>query len=188
MAAPASASDSAKMVTGLFKDRASAERAYASARDLGYENAEINVLLSEETREQYFPDVPSRTSELADKAAESTEESTHLADELGGPAGATAGTVAPALAAVGTLLLVPGLGILAAGPVAIALTAAGAVGVTGGLIGALTHWGVPKGRVERYEAGVRNGGILLAVTPRSRSSATELLRSWQASGGQCVHV
>lgn len=179
------ASSETTMVTGLFNDRAGAERAYRAARDLGYEPKEINVLLSEETRERYFSHGPD--TQLSDKADESTEASTHLADELGGPAGGTAATVAPALAAVGTLLLVPGLGLLAAGPIAVALTAAGAVGVTGGLIGALTNWGVPKGRLEQYENSIRNGGILFAVKPRSQSEADELVRRWRAIGGSNVH-
>jgi len=48
-------SGTAAIVTGLFQDRDSAERAYAAARRLGYENDQINVLLSERTRERYFP-------------------------------------------------------------------------------------------------------------------------------------
>ncbi len=172
------------MITGLFEDRTSAERAYRAARELGYEDADINVLLSEDTRDRYFArgtDTP-----LSDKAAKSTEESTQLADELGGPAGGTVGTIAPALAAVGTLLLVPGLGILAAGPVAVALTAAGAVGITGGLIGALANWGVPKERLEHYESGIRAGSILFAVKPRSDEDARELVRRWKECGGKDV--
>lgn len=187
MADAASSSDSAQMLTGLFTERDTAERAYRSATDLGCEPSEINVLLSQETRERYFPGDSGDSTQFATKAAQSTEQASHLSDELGGPAGATAGTVAPALAAVGTLLLVPGLGILAAGPVAVALTAAGAVGISGGLIGALTNWGVPKGRLEQYETGIRNGGILLAVKPRTENDAAELLRKWQAIGGECVH-
>lgn len=172
-------------VTGLFKDRQSAERAYGAAKELGYEDSEINVLLSENTRDRYFAHGPD--TQLKDKAAESTEEATQLKDELGGPAGGTAGTIAPALAALGTLLLVPGLGILAAGPVAVALTAAGAVGVTGGLIGALANWGVPKKRLEQYENGIREGGILFAIEARSQNDAAELARRWQACGGVDVH-
>lgn len=172
------------MVTGLFKDRASAEHAYRAARELGYVDADINVLLSEHTRDHYF--ARGEDTPLSDKAAESTEQSTQLADELGGPAGGTAGTIAPALAALGTLLLVPGLGILAAGPVAVALTAAGAVGVTGGLIGALTNWGVPKGRIEQYESGIRKGGILFAIQARSQQDAARLARRWKECGGADV--
>ena len=94
--------------------------------------------------------------------------------------------MAPILAAVGTLLLIPGLGLVAAGPAAIALTAAGAVGVAGGIVGALTHWGVPKARVKEYEEAVRRGDILLGIKTSSQDDADKLLRAWQESGGDWV--
>lgn len=183
---PDLSSGSAALVSALFRDRKAAELGYRDALDLGYPADEINMLLSEETRERLFPDARGATSELASKANESTEATSHAADELGGPAGATAGTIAPAIAALGTLLLIPGLGLLAAGPVAVALTAAGAVGVTGGLIGALTNWGVPKNRLRRYEEGIREGGILIAVKVRSEEDANELEQRWRSRGGECI--
>ena len=185
MSSPAS-SGAATLVSGLFHDRDAAERAYRKAIELGYQNDDINVLLSEETRQRYFSGEQGQRSDFTSKAAESTEDTSNAADELGGPAGGTAGTVAPALAALGTLLLVPGLGILAAGPIAIALTAAGAVGVTGGVIGALTNWGIPKKRVERYDEGIRNGGILLAVEARNEKDAETLKHAWRSLGGDCI--
>ena len=97
-------------------------------------------MMSDETREREFAD---GTLALARKATDRAR----IESERGGsrrPVGGTMGTIAPVLAALGTLLLIPGLGLVAAGPVAIALTAAGAVGVAGGLIGALTQWGVPN--------------------------------------------
>jgi hypothetical protein len=186
MGNPTNPNSSATFVSALFRERDAAERAYRYAVELGYESSEINILLSEETRERYFSPAQRASSDFAAKAGESTEASSNVADELGGPAGGTAGTIAPALAAIGTLLLVPGLGILAAGPVAIALTAAGAVGVTGGLIAALTDWGIPKDRVQRYDAGIREGGILLAVKARSPQDASALAQRWKDIGGDCV--
>jgi hypothetical protein len=186
VAGPDTLGGSATLVSALFRERTAAERAFRDALDLGYKPDDINVLLSEETRERLFPEARSATSELASKASESTETASNVADELGGPAGGTVGTIAPAIAAIGTALLVPGLGILAAGPVAVALTAAGAVGVTGGLIGALTNWGIPKRRVQRYEEGIRSGGILLAVRVNSQEGADELQRRWMSRGGERV--
>lgn len=175
------------MVTGLFANRVDAEHAYAVAAALGYDNAHINVLMSEETRQQYFTEPQGTTTDLASKAAEGTEHAATPRDELGGPVGGTLGTIAPMLAAVGTLLLIPGLGIVAAGPVAIALTAAGAVGVAGGIIGAITQWGVPKDRLEQYEAGIREGGLLLGVDARSKNDARKLVQQWESNGGRHVH-
>lgn len=183
---PTSPNDRAGMITGLFKSRDSAEDAYRCAADLGYEKSDINVLMSDDTRDRYFSGRAANT-ELASKAAQSADDTDSAADELGGPTGGTMGTLAPVLAAIGTVLLIPGLGIVAAGPVALALTAAGAVGVAGGLIGALTNWGIPKPRVEQYEAGIREGGVLIGVKPRSDEDRERLMQQWQASGGELIH-
>jgi hypothetical protein len=55
------------------------------------------------------------------------------------------------------------------------------------LIGALTKWGIPARRIEEYEQGIRAGGILMGVKPRSEKDASNLVREWQASGGEFVH-
>ena len=110
------------------------------------------------------------------------EEKRSVASELGGPTGGTAATIGTAIAAAGAAALVPGL--IVAGPVVIALAAAAAVGVTGGLVGALTNWGIPKGRVEQYEQAIRDGNILVGVEARSEEDARELQREWAAAGGK----
>lgn len=177
----------ARMVTGLFTNKESAERGYRSATRLGYENADIDVLMSEETRNRYFSPGHDTKTDLSSNATKDAAEDGKSADDLGGPAGGTIGTVAPALAGVGTLLLIPALGVLAAGPIVVALTAAGAVGLAGALIAALTKWGIPKRRIEEYEQGIRAGGILMGVKPCSDKDASNLVREWQASGGELVH-
>jgi hypothetical protein len=177
----------ARMVTGLFANRESAERGYRSAARLGYENSDIDVLMSKETRNRYFSRGDDAKADLSGNASNDAAEDGTSADDLGGPAGGTIGTIAPALAGVGTLLLVPVLGVVAAGPIAVALTAAGAVGLAGALIGALTKWGIPERRIEEYEQGIRAGGILIGVKARSDEDAGDLVREWQASGGELVH-
>lgn len=178
----------ASMVTGLFTNRKSAERGYRSAIRLGYENSDIDVLMSEDTRNRYFPPGHNPKTDLSGNATEEEAATAdNSGDDLGGPASATIATIAPALAGLGTLSLVPVLGVFAAGPVAIALTAAGAVGLAGALIGVLAKWGIPAGRIEEYEQSLRAGGILMGVKPRSVEDARNLVREWQASGGQLVH-
>jgi hypothetical protein len=180
-------SGQARMVTGLFKSKESAERGYRSATRLGYNSSDIDVIMSEETRNRCFSAGHDTKTELSRDATEDAAEDGTSAEALGGPAGGTIGTFAPAVAGVGTLLLVPVLGVVAAGPVAVALTAAGAVGLAGALMGALTKWGIPQQRIEEYEQGIRAGGILIGVKPRSGQDAGNLLREWQASGGELVH-
>jgi hypothetical protein len=176
--------DRHSMVTALFRSRDAAERAWRAAVELGYRSEDINLMLAQETRERMFGVSP--RSSIGVKAAEAAREPAEGADKVGGPTGGHIGMIAPVVAAIGTLLLIPG-GILAAGPAAIALGAAGAVGVAGGIIGALTNWGVPKARVEIYEAGIREGGVLIGVKPRSAADATKLVSQWRAAGGEQVH-
>jgi hypothetical protein len=42
------------MLTGLFRDRDSAERAYQSISDRGYSRDDVNVVMSDETRKRHF--------------------------------------------------------------------------------------------------------------------------------------
>jgi hypothetical protein len=174
-----------RMVTGLFREIDSAERAYRAAIERGYLKSEINVVMSDQTRDRYFPRSLKVETGLADQAEAGTGQTKGSAAELGGPVGGTVGTIAPAVAAVGAALLIPGLVI--AGPVAIALAAAGAVGVAGGLIGALADWGVPQGRMEEYAEGIRQGGILLGVKTHSDEDARYFAQRWTAEGGELVH-
>lgn len=175
----------AAMVTALFKNAGGVERAYHTALSRGYRREDINLVLSEETRRKYF-NVDQVTTELADKAAQSTEKKQSAAAKVGGPAGGTAATIAPALAAIGSATLLPGL--ILAGPVAIALAAGGAVAIAGGLVTALTDWGIPKARIEEYESEIRQSGVLIGVQARNDADTAYLQTEWQAAGGVLVRA
>ena len=96
------------------------------------------------------------------------------------------GATLAAIAAIGTSLVLPGLGLVIAGPLAAGLAGAGAGGVTGGLIGALIGAGIPEERVKHYEEGIKHGGILMGVTPRSDEDARHFETRWQEHQGQHV--
>ena len=110
-------SSSDTYVTGLFPDRASAERAYESAHARGYDVGDVNMVMNDETRKRHFG-ATTETTELGNKAAEGAG--------IGGAIGGTVGAVAAAIAAVGTSLVLPGIGLVVAGPIAAALAGAGA--------------------------------------------------------------
>jgi hypothetical protein len=179
--------DQNTMVTAMFDDAASIERAYDAAIKLGYDRADVNLMLSDETRDRLFSGTRVSPA-VADKADKSVAHgsSSKAADELGGPAGGTAGTIAPAAAAIGAALLIPNL--VLAGPVAVALAAAGAVGVAGGLMGALTHWGIPKHRVAPYEKHIREGGVLMGIKARSTEDAQRIAKAWRDCGGRLLEA
>jgi hypothetical protein len=166
------------MVTGLFRDSESVERAYKIVSQRDYGTADVNVVMSDETRRRYFSDDRQIKTELGRKVAEG--------GELGGPTGGRIATIIPALIAVGVVAL-PGLGLVLAGPLAVSLAAAGAAGVAVGLIGALSDWGIPEERAKQYETGIRDGGILVGVKPRTNEDAQYFVKEWKAGGGQHVH-
>lgn len=168
------------LVTGLFRDKESAEQAYRSASQSGYTNNEINVVMSEETRERYYGKNATLETEVGNKAAEGAA--------IGGAVGSTLGAIAAAIAAVGTTLVLPGLGLVVAGPLAAAIAGAGAGGVTAGVVGALIGWGIPEDRLEEYEAGLEDGGILIGVNPRSDDDARRFESEWRAGNATQINT
>jgi hypothetical protein len=164
-------------VTGLFTDRERAEQGYGALRARGYDPKDINVVMTDDTRKKYF--VSGEQTELGTKAAKGAG--------VGGAIGGTVGAIAAAIAAVGTSVAIPGLGLVIAGPLAAALAGAGAGGATGGLVGALIGAGIPEERVKHYEQGIKSGGILLGVRPRSDEDAGYFEREWNKAGGTHVY-
>lgn len=165
-------------VTALFDDGESAERAYQACAARGYDIGDVNVLMSEQTRATLIADDSDVTTLLAQKKSEG--------GELGGPSGGRIGMFVSVAAAVGAAIALPALGFVVAGPVAAALAGAGAAGVAAGLIGALADWGIPEERLRHYEAGIRAGGILMMVEPRSADDARHIAQQWQALGGKHI--
>lgn len=169
-----------QMITGLFRHRESAERALNSLVNRGYTKDDVNILMSNETRDLYYPSSVGKEPEADNK----TLEGIGLGSAFGGAAGAILG----AIAALGTSVALPGLSLVAVGPLAAALIGIGAStgGVTGGFLGALVGNGIPEERVRDYEIGLRGGGILLGVTPRSEEDASYIASEFRAHGGEQI--
>lgn len=163
----------AGMLTGMFRDKESSESAYQSLRDRGYSDDDINVIMSDDTRKKYYGNDSDPDSELGNKAAEGTG--------IGGAIGGTLGAIIGGVAAIGTNLVLPGLGLVVWGPIAAALAGAGAGGLTGGLVGALIGWGIPEERAKLYESGVAEGGTVLGVKPRSTEDADYFENEWKTN-------
>jgi uncharacterized protein (TIGR02271 family) len=169
-----------EIVTGMFRDRDSAERAYTSLSERGYSKDDINVIMSDETRNKYYPEgSDAADTELGSKALEGTG--------TGAAIGGTTGAILGAIAAIGTSVALPGLGLLVAGPLAGALVGAGAGGAAGGLIGAMVGSGIPEDRAKEYEAGVKEGGIVMGFNPRSDEDAEYFEREWNSNKAEGVY-
>lgn len=166
------------MLTGMFRDRESAERAYGSLSSRGYTQDDVNVIMSDETRKKHFVKSDEDT-ELGNKAMEGAG--------TGSAIGGTAGAIIGALAAIGTAVAIPGLGLVIAGPIAAGLAGAGAGGLTGGIVGALIGSGIPEDRAKQYESGINEGGIVMGVKPRNDEDAAYFEDEWKNSRGENIY-
>jgi hypothetical protein len=164
----------AKLVTALFKNRVAAEAAVDALLKRGYNRDEISVLMSDATRSKEF----------------AVQAKTHAADGagIGGAVGTAVGAVLAAIVAVAGTIVLPGINLVIAGPIAAALAGAGAGAVTGGVIGALIGAGIPEYRAKVYEAGLREGGILIGVEARDNEEVDKLEELLEDVGGQHVRT
>ena len=165
------------LLTGLFDAGQPAERAYKACIDRGYEVGEVNVIVSEGTRQKLLEDEDEIKAKLAEHETEG--------GELGGPKGGRVGILVTVFAAIGAAVAIPTVGVVA-GPIAVALAAAGTAGAAAGLISLLADWGVPKERVRVYEEAIKKGAILVVVEPRSEDDARHIAAEWKNLGGREV--
>lgn len=166
------------MLTGMFRDRESTENAYNTLQEKGYSSDDISLVMSDETRKNHFSG-EYEESEIGTKAAEGAGK--------GSAIGGTVGAIVGVIAAIGTSLVIPGLGIVIAGPIAAGLAGAGAGGITGGVIGALVGSGIPEERARQYESGIKNGNIVMGVRPRNDEDAKYFEENWRTNQGEEIH-
>lgn len=152
--------------TEIFKSQEAAEKAYQDAIDAGYQPHDINVLMSEDSRKKYYDSVLVKEGSKASQGV-----------GVGGATGAALGGIVAAIAAIGTSLVIPGLGLVIAGPLAAGLAGAGAGSIAGGLVGALIGWGISEDKAKVFESGIKSGGIVLGVHETRPNS--NLSSSWE---------
>lgn len=158
-------------VIGVFESSHFANEAVRDlVENIGIDRDQISIVAREEDRR--------------DSAAAYGDRATQEGGSSGAAKGAGVGAV---IGGAGGLLVgiaglaIPGIGpIIAAGPIATALTAvlggAGIGAVTGGLIGALTDIGVPESEARRYEHAVGEGRTLVTVHTGDRGLADRVAR------------
>ena len=160
----------AKLVTGLFKTRGSAETAVDSLIDNGYPREDISVLMSDATRGREF------ALTMATKAPEGAA--------TGATVGGALGAIAAGLVVLG-VIAIPGLAIVAAGPVVATLAGLGAGAAAGGFAGALIGLGLPEHEAKFYNEAIEQGGILVGVYAHD-DRATQARKILEASGADKV--
>lgn len=118
-------------------------------KDEGFSNNDISALFPDKSGTRDF------AHEKGTKAPEGAAAGAGSGAVLGGALGWLAGIGALAIPGVGPLV--------AAGPIAAALSGAAVGGAVGGLTGALIGMGIPEYEAKRYEGKVKAGGILISV-------------------------
>ena len=168
------------LVTGLYDEPERARQAYHELTTRhGYQDEDISVVMTDETRKRHFGDVkPGTEFKEGTKAAEGAG--------IGGGIGLGIGAALGALIAAATSIAIPGVGLLVAGPIAGAIAGAGAGGATGTLLGALIGAGIPEKRAVEYERGLKEGGIVLGTRARDEAHAAELERDLKGYGARNI--
>jgi hypothetical protein len=166
-----------RALTALFNNREGADSAYEWLLKNGYTSYDIHLLMSEETRQKYH------YSEEVE--AEATEKNAIVGIEAGVAFGGGLGAALGIVAAVGAAVIIPGIGLAVAGPLAAALGGAG--GLVGGALGALYGSSVPEEAAHELEQKIREGSILISVSPHSDEDAELIESAWSERGGEMVH-
>jgi hypothetical protein len=170
-----------KMVSGVFRNRADWQNTFEWLRDRGYSPQEINVLMSETTRQHYL---------ATEKKEGKISAGTHAAEGVGvgGAIGTAVGATVGAILMAGSTLMIPalGLGLLVAGPIAGALAGGGAGAVTGGIVGGLVGLGIPESNARAYEEALKEGGVVVGVHPRSSDEASTIKDYFEKHNGENV--
>ncbi|MBN9418891.1 MAG: hypothetical protein J0I12_25795 [Candidatus Eremiobacteraeota bacterium] len=153
-----------KIVSAVYDNRATALAATEGLLAAGFGEGDISVLMSDATQGREF------NVNVTTKAPEGAS--------LGAAAGGVLGAIVCTLVALGDLVI-PGISLVAAGPIVAALAGAGAGGTLGGLIGAMVGWGIPEHEAKLMAERVAQGGILVGVLTHSdrAKTAREVMRS-----------
>ena len=166
-----------RVLTGVFGKKEDLENAYGILIEKGYPKNEISLIMSNNTRDTHFESKKSGT-DIEGIAIKDIGTSSAV--------GGTIGVVTGVAIALGAGLLVPGVGLLIAGPIAAGLVAGGAGGITGGIIGALVGSGVAEDHAKLYENEVTSGRMVMGVHPRSEEDADYFEKSWRENNAQII--
>ncbi|MGE5224048.1 MAG: hypothetical protein ACM3PY_16535 [Omnitrophica WOR_2 bacterium] len=148
----------ARTVVALFDSFADANASVRELVDNGFSRDDISIMAND------------ATGEYGRYISGAGADNTTSGAGVGAGIGAVVGGLGGLLIGIGALAI-PGIGpVIAAGPLAAALTGlagagAGAVagGVAGGLLGALVDMGIPNENAQYYAEGIRRGGTLVTV-------------------------
>ena len=163
---------SKKSVICIATSEAQAAQIVDSLKQEGFSNDDISAL---------FPDRTGTRDFAHQKGTKAPEGAT-----MGVGTGAVLGGALGWLAGIGALAI-PGVGpLVAAGPLAAALSGAAVGGAVGGVTGALVGLGIPEYEAKRYEGKIKNGGILISVHTEASEEAKLAKELFERAGANDI--
>jgi len=163
---------SQKSVLCIATSTLQAERIVSALKAEGFSNNDISALFPDKTGTRDF------AHEKGTKAPEGAATGAGTGALLGGALGWLAGIGALAIPGVGPLI--------AAGPIAAALSGAAVGGAVGGITGSLIGMGIPEYEAKRYEGKVKEGGILLSVHTDDSDEVSRAKKAFERCGAQDI--
>jgi uncharacterized membrane protein len=144
-----------KTIVGVFSSVQDAQDAVRDLETEGISRSDISIVANKNAAGYDTMDTSDKASDVVADAG------------IGAAIGGVGGLLLSAAGAITIPVIGP---ILAAGPIAAALTGAGIGAAAGGLIGALTESGVPEEEAKYYAEGIRRGDVLVTVKTHGRST------------------
>jgi hypothetical protein len=144
-----------RTVVGVFNSVQDAQAAVRELESMGVSRESVSIVANKNAVGYDSMDAADR-----DKASDVVADA-----GIGAAIGGVGGLLLSAAGAITLPVIGP---ILAAGPIAAALTGAGIGAAAGGLIGALTESGIPEEHAKYYAEGVRRGDVLVTVRAEER--------------------
>lgn len=156
----------------LFSNPQAADIAYGNLLKKGYRREDITLAMSDKTRSAYFSEAKENflASDLGNNSLEGLG--------VGAAVGGTLGAIAAGIAAMGTTLSIPGLGLLLSGALAASIAGAGAGSAVGGLVGSLVGLGIPDEEVQILQEGLIKEGVLLGLKPKTEEEKLQIRQEW----------
>lgn len=164
----------AKSVFCIATSETQAEFIVNELKDAGFAYNDISVLFPDTAGTRHF------AHEQHTKAPEGAAAGAGTGGVLGGALGWLTG--------IG-VLAIPGLGpLVAAGPIAAALSGAAVGAAVGGITGALVGMGIPEFEAKRYEGRIKGGNILISVHTEGQSEVQRAQEIFEHSGAQDIAI
>lgn len=162
------------VITCIFDSLADAETACTELIKRGYKPEEITVIMSDTTQNKYF-----------DYHNQEVDPATTTMEEAG--IETALGAIIGVVAALGSLVAIPGIGLIVGGPLMTALSEENRSKFYSGITETLIEAGIPEEQAIYYEKSLKNGGIVIGVAPRNAEDRKAIVDEWNYYRAKQIH-